>query len=78
VAAVADAIEARHAVVAAGYRLPIDNAGARVQTRQRLDDRREAPRQVVPRPAVEPHPCAILTCDDPEAVLLDWWGGTAG
>ena len=40
-------------------------------SRQRLDDEREAVGQVIARPAVEPHPLAVLAGDDPEAVVLD-------
>jgi hypothetical protein len=45
VAAVADVIEARHAVVVASHRFSVDNAGARAQPNQRLDDQRETLRQ---------------------------------
>ena len=71
VAAVADAVEARHAVVAAAHRLAVDDAGARAQTGQRLDDQREAIGQVVAGAAVEPHAVAVLARDDAEAVVLD-------
>jgi hypothetical protein len=32
----------------------------------------EAVHQVVPQAAVEPHPCAVLSGDDAEAVVLDF------
>jgi hypothetical protein len=35
-------------------------AGARAQAGQRIDDQREAPSHVIARPAVEPHPVAVL------------------
>jgi hypothetical protein len=37
-----------------------------------LDDQREALGQIIARPAVEPHPVAILACDNPEAIVLDF------
>jgi len=46
VAVVANEIERRHAVVVASNRLPIDDAGARAQAGQRLDDQREAAGEV--------------------------------
>jgi hypothetical protein len=45
-------------------RLAVDDAGARAQLGQSLDDQRELPRQAVARPAVEP--------------LLTQFGGGAG
>ena len=38
---------------------------------ERLDDQREAVGQVIAGAAVELHPCAILSGDDAEAVVLD-------
>jgi hypothetical protein len=70
--AVADTVEARHAIIAAGDRLAVDGAGAGAQPGQRLGDQREAVHQVVPQAAVEPHPCAVLSGDDAEAVVLDF------
>jgi hypothetical protein len=66
---VADAVEARHAVVVAGDSFVVDDAGARAQPR--LDDQREAVGQVVARSAVEPHAVAVLAGDDAETVVLD-------
>src|SRR6516165_8583491 len=40
-ASVADTVERGNAVVVASNRLPIDDAGARAQASQRLDDQRE-------------------------------------
>jgi hypothetical protein len=71
VASVADAIEARHAVVAATHRLAVDDAGARAQADEGLDDQREAVGQVVAGTAVEAKASAILARDDAEAVVLD-------
>ena len=49
VAVVANEIERRHAVVVASNRLPIDDAGARAQADERLDDQREAAGEIIPR-----------------------------
>jgi hypothetical protein len=68
---VTDAVEARHAVVAAAHRLAVDDRGASAQPRHRLDDQQEAVREVVPRAAVEPHAVAVLAHDDAEAVVFD-------
>jgi hypothetical protein len=43
----------------------------RTQPRQRLDDQREAVREVVPWSAVEPHAHTLLAGDDAEAVVFD-------
>ena len=43
----------------------------RERSRQSLGDQRELPRQIVARPAVEPHPRTVLAGYDPEAVVLD-------
>src|SRR5215831_3623988 len=48
-----------------------DNAGARAQACQCLDDQREATRELVARTAIEPHPLTILASNDAEAVMLD-------
>jgi hypothetical protein len=55
----------------AGDGLSVDCAGKRTQTRQRLDNEREALSQVVSPAAVQLHPWPILAGDDPEAVMLD-------
>ena len=70
--AMTDAIERCDAVVIARHCLAIDDAGARAQSGQGLDDSREACGQVVSRTAVEFHPLAVLAGDDPEAVVLDF------
>ena len=66
-----DAVEVRHAVLVAAHGLAVDDAGARAQAGERLDDQREAVGQVVAGAAVQPHALAILARDDAEAVVLD-------
>src|SRR5215467_2776826 len=70
-AAVANEIERGNAVVIAGDSLAVDDAGARAQACQRLDDQREAAGEVIARTAVEPHLRASLASNDPKAVMLD-------
>jgi hypothetical protein len=69
--AIAEAVEARHAFVVAADRLAVDDAGARPQAEQRLNDEREAISQAVAGAAVEPDAVAVLAGDDEEAVVLD-------
>ena len=69
--AVANEIERGNAVVIAGDSFAIDNARARAQACQRLDDQREAMGEIVARTAIEPHLCAGLAGDNAEAVMLD-------
>ena len=64
-------IECGDAVVITGDRLPIDDAGARAQAGQRLDDQREAVCEVIARAAVEPHLRAVLARYDPKPIVLD-------
>jgi hypothetical protein len=45
---------------------------ARAQARQRLDDQREAMREVIARTVIESHARTILARDDAEAVVLDF------
>src|SRR5262249_45671677 len=54
-----------------GDSLAVDNAGARAQAVQRLDDQREAATEVIVATAVEPHLRASLAGNDSEAVVLD-------
>jgi hypothetical protein len=68
---IADAVEARDPVIAARHRLAVDDAGARAQPGEGLDDEREAPRQIIARPAVEPHAVVALAGDHAEAVVFD-------
>src|SRR6516225_352533 len=70
-AAVANEIERGNAVVIAGNSLAIDDAGARAQACQRLDDQWEAASEVVARTAIEAHSLAVLAGNDAEAVVLD-------
>ena len=44
----------------------------RAHAGQRLDDQRKAVGEVIARTTVEPHLCAGLAGDDPEAVVLDF------
>ena len=69
--AVANAIERSDAVVIAANRLPVDDAGARAQSGQRLDDQREAIGEIIAGTALEPHLRAALSGDDPKAIMLD-------
>src|SRR5262249_1337290 len=71
VAAVADAVKTPHAVAVAGDGLTVDDAGARAQPSQGVNNQREAVCEVVAWAAVEPHAIAILASDDAEAVMLD-------
>jgi glucose-6-phosphate dehydrogenase assembly protein OpcA len=71
-AAVAQQIEARHALVIAAHCLAVDDAGPRAQAKQRLDDERKPFGQAVARTAVELHLVAILAGDEAEAVALDF------
>ena len=57
--------------VIARDRFPIDDARARAQARQSLDDQRETIREIIAGTAVEPHLCARLAGDDPKAIVLD-------
>ena len=70
-AAVANEIERGNAFVIAGNGLAVDDAGARAQARQRLDDQREAMGEVIAGTAVEPHLRASLAGNDAEAVVFD-------
>jgi hypothetical protein len=70
--AVANAIEQSDAVVITGDRLAVDDAGARAQAGQRLDDQREAIGEIIAGTAVEPHLSAVLSGDDAKAIVLDF------
>ncbi len=70
-AVVADEIERGNAVVIASDSFASDDAGARAQAGQRLDDQREATREVIAGAAIEPHSWAVLPGNDSEAVVLD-------
>ena len=70
--AVADALERCEPVVIARDSFPVDDAGARAQAGERLSNQREARGEVIAGAAVEPHAVAILACDNPEAIVLDF------
>jgi len=70
-AVVANEIERGNAVVIAGDSFAVDDAGARAQARQRLDDQREAAGEVVARTTIEPHSGAVLPRDNPKTVVFD-------
>ena len=69
---VADAVEARHAVLVAAHRLSVDNAGAGAQAGQGLKDQREAIGEIIARQAIEPHMYASLASNDPKPIVLDF------
>ena len=60
-----------NAVVIAGDSFTVDDAGARAQPGERINDQREAMGEIVARTAVEPHVRASLAGNDAEAVVLD-------
>src|SRR5262245_53062871 len=70
-ALVPDEIERSNAVVIAGDSFAIDDAGARAQACQCLDDQREAAGEIVAGTAIEPHPLAVLAGNDAKAIVLD-------
>src|SRR5262245_46729330 len=70
-ALVTDKIEQGNAIVIAGNSFAADDAGARAQACQRLDDQRKATGEIIARTAVEPHLRAVLAGNDAEAVVLD-------
>src|SRR6516164_7753030 len=70
-AAVANEIERGNAVVIAGDSFAVDDAGARAQPGERINDQREAVSEIIARAAVEPHLRASLAGNDAEAVVLD-------
>src|SRR5262249_11522406 len=69
---VTDEIKRGNAVVIAGDSFAVDDAGARAQPGERINDQREAAGEVIAGPAVESHPLTILAGDDSEAVMLDF------
>src|SRR5262245_41518635 len=71
-ALVTDEIERGDADVIAGDSFAIDDARARAQACQRLNDQREAAGEVVARTAVQPHLCAVFAGNDAEAVMFDF------
>ena len=71
IAPVPEPVKRRHAVMATSNGLAINDAGARPQAGQGLNDQWEAPGEIIAGPAVEPHMVAVLPGDDPEAIVLD-------
>ena len=59
-------------VVIAGDSFALDDAGARAQACQGLDNQREAMGEVVARTAIEAYPLAVLAGNDAKAVMLDF------
>ena len=71
IASVTDKIERGNTVVIAGDSFAIDDAGARAQAAQRLDNQREAMGEVIAGTAIEPHLRTFFASDDPKTVVLD-------
>src|SRR5262249_21118948 len=70
-AVVTDEIERGNAVIIAGNSFSVDDAGARAQAGQRINDQREATGEIITGTAVEPHSLAHLPGDNPKTVVLD-------
>jgi len=68
---VSDAIEGRDTIRSACDSFAVENAGARAQTGQRLDNQWKSMGEIIPRPAVEPHALTGLPGDYPEAIVLN-------
>jgi len=68
---VPDELERGNAVVIASHRFAIDDAGARAQARQRLDDQRKAAGEVIAGSAIEAHSRAVLARDHSESIVLN-------
>ena len=66
-----DEIERGNAVVIASDRFAIDDARARAQAGQRLDNQREAVGEIIAGAAIEPHPRPVLAGNNPKAIVLD-------
>ena len=67
----ADELERGNADVVASHRFAIDDARARAQAGQGLDDQRKAVGEVIAGSAVEPHALTILAGNDAEAVVFN-------
>jgi hypothetical protein len=61
---VTDEIERGNAVVIASDSFAVDNARARTQPGERINDQRKAVGEVVARTAIEPYQCALLAGND--------------
>src|SRR5262249_34828668 len=68
---IADAVEARHAIALAGYRLAVDDAGSRAQPSHGFDNQGKTVGEIVAGAAVEPHTVAVLASDNAKSVVLD-------
>src|SRR5260370_117594 len=71
-ALVTDQIERSSAIVIADDSFAVDDAGARAQACQRLDDQRETMAEIIAGTAVEPHLRASRAGNDAEAVMFDF------
>ena len=65
-----DEIERGNAVVIASDSFAIDDAGARTQASQSIDDQRKATGEIIARTAVEPHSRALFPSNNPKAMCL--------
>jgi hypothetical protein len=70
-AVMTDKVERSNAIVIASHSFAINDAGAGAQAGQCLNDQRETVGEVIAGPAVEPHLRAVLSGDNPKAVMLD-------
>ena len=66
-----DQIEDGEAVVVAGDRLTVDQAGAPRQGRDSRDDQRKALGEVVAVAGDKPDTGSVAPCHEPEAIVLD-------
>jgi hypothetical protein len=66
-----DPVERSHAIISAGDRFPVDNAGTRAQLCHSLDNEGKTVGQIVAGTAVEPNPIALLASDKPKTIVLD-------
>jgi hypothetical protein len=67
---VSKAVEVRDAGVVASDRLAVDDGRAGAQSRQRLNDERKPPRQVIAWAAIETDPLGVLAGDHSESSCL--------
>jgi hypothetical protein len=49
----------------------VDNAGARAQPGERINDQREATGKIIARTAIEAHSRAVFPGNNPKAIVLD-------
>ena len=70
-AVITNEIQGSDAVVIASDSFAIDDARARSQTGQRIDDQRKAMGEVIGWTAIEPHPRPVLAGNNPKAIVLD-------